>query len=80
MEINGHTIAIRESGRDCQIDIDGVPVDVVRGADGGYHTSVFPFQDFPTAEAAARALAETEGTLWRIPPQGDPTHPHHDHH
>ncbi|WP_082115310.1 tyrosinase family oxidase copper chaperone [Lentzea aerocolonigenes] len=41
------------------VTVDGVPLHVMRGADGRYVTSVNHYQSFPTLKAAARAAAES---------------------
>jgi hypothetical protein len=61
----GKAIAIRDDATHFELRIDGIPVAMVsRLAPHQYATMVFPQQDFPTAEAMAKALAETEGKLW----------------
>jgi hypothetical protein len=61
----GKAIAIRDDATHFELRIDGIPIPMVsRLSPNQYATMVFPQQDFPTAEAMAKALAETEGKLW----------------
>jgi hypothetical protein len=61
----GKAISIRDDATHFELRIDGIPIPMVsRLAPNEYATMFFPQQDFPTAEAMAKALVETEGKLW----------------
>jgi hypothetical protein len=71
----GKTIAIRDDATHFELRIDGIPIPMVsRLSPHQYATMVFPQQDFPTAEAMAKALAETEGKLWVLDRKKDTSH------
>ena len=61
----GKEITIRDDANHFELRIDGIPIPMVsRLAPHEYASMTFPQQNFPTAEALAKALAETEGKLW----------------
>jgi hypothetical protein len=61
----GKLIAIRDDPHHFELRIDGIQIPMVsRLGPHEYATMTLPHQNFTTAEAMAKALAETEGTLW----------------
>lgn len=69
----GITIVDDDAG--AEVRIDGVHVDVTRLAAGRYYSHTLPFQEYTTAEELAKALVDTEGTLWRLAKTSSGGHP-----
>ena len=76
MTYKNHRVTLREDEDDCDLRIDGVPIKIARLAPESYHSHIFTHQEFSSAEELAKALIDTEGTLWALPGEDEPHGPH----
>lgn len=68
------TIELLDEPGHVHVKIDGEHLHAARVGPGAYHSHTLMYQEFPTLESLARALVETQGTLWL--PAGHPVgHP-----
>ena len=58
------TIELADEPGHVHVKIDGEHLHAARIDPGSYHSHILMYQDFPTLESLARALVDTEGTLW----------------
>ena len=66
----GRKIAYRITEQGADLTIDGIPIMSPTRIDGQYHTHMFMYRSFPTVEALAKALVETEGKIWVLRTSG----------
>jgi hypothetical protein len=66
-EYKGRQIHYQEkaNGR-VALTIDGIPIAEPTHIDEQYYTVFFPFRGFPSIEAIAKALVDTEGASWTL--------------
>jgi hypothetical protein len=64
------TVELVDEPGHVHVKIDGEHLHAARVEPGSYHSHILMYQDFPTLESLARALVESEGTLWL--PAGHP--------
>ena len=68
------TIELLDEPGHIHVKIDGEHLHAARIAPGSYHSHLLMYQDFATLESLARALVDTQGSLWL--PAGHPVgHP-----
>jgi hypothetical protein len=71
LEYKGRKIEYKLTEQGADLMIDGISVMSPARIDGRYHTHTFMYRSFPTVEALAKALVETEGQTWLLG-QGGP--------
>jgi hypothetical protein len=69
-EYKGRKIAYKLTDQGADLTIDGVPIISPSRIDGQYHTHMFMYRSFPTVEALAKALVDTEGKTWILRQDG----------